>query len=442
MSDAWTEDEATILIDAALEAYRRDASDASALAIIDAVSGSTLRSKAAVRPKLRELGQALKSHGFDFLPAYTPRQTRIRVSVPIFQEVKRRAEAGELDWLHGYGDGRRSGINTWWDADPTERYWMEITDRTNLGDDLLAPKVDDRGHPYWSYNLVNQVREGDIVLHWHRNLMGSPAIVAWSRAVGVPRSTAIQWQSHASSGRKDQEVAEEPAWAMGLSDYTPFLRPVTLSDFRDMEGDLREVNEGLKERYDAPLYLPFAFSDKRPLRAAQGYLVKFPKDYLDVSELMDPVPREEELGNRPPSPRREDPSSAGTTRHVTDPRIRTAIERHAVQIAIQHYEALGYAVEDVGAFMPFDLLVSRSGDTRHVEVKGSSTSISSIELTHGEVKNAQGSVSTDLFVVEHINWSREPDGSVSTLGGQHRKYDDWVPEDAALKPTRYSYSLP
>ncbi len=77
-------------------------------------------------------------------------------------------------------------LNTWWDDEPDERYWLEITDRSDLGADLLAPQVDDAGRPYWSYNLVTEVRQGDVVLHWHKSLVAVPAIVGWSLASGVP----------------------------------------------------------------------------------------------------------------------------------------------------------------------------------------------------------------------------------------------------------------
>jgi hypothetical protein len=35
----------------------------------------------------------------------------------------------------------------WWDGMPEERYWVEITDRTNLGADLVGPTVR-RGRPF------------------------------------------------------------------------------------------------------------------------------------------------------------------------------------------------------------------------------------------------------------------------------------------------------
>ena len=33
----------------------------------------------------------------------------------------------------------------WWSQDPREVYWLEITDRLDLGIDLKAPQADDYG---------------------------------------------------------------------------------------------------------------------------------------------------------------------------------------------------------------------------------------------------------------------------------------------------------
>jgi hypothetical protein len=45
----------------------------------------------------------------------------------------------------------------WWDGRPEERYWVEITDRADLGVDLAAPQLNEDGRPNWSYDLVREV---------------------------------------------------------------------------------------------------------------------------------------------------------------------------------------------------------------------------------------------------------------------------------------------
>ena len=56
-------------------------------------------------------------------------------------------------------------INEWWADDPQERFWMEITDRTNLGANLVAPTTAKGGKETFSYTLVDHVKAGDVVYH-------------------------------------------------------------------------------------------------------------------------------------------------------------------------------------------------------------------------------------------------------------------------------------
>ena len=34
-------------------------------------------------------------------------------------------------------------LHRWWEQDPKERYWLEVTDRRDLGADLNAPQTND-----------------------------------------------------------------------------------------------------------------------------------------------------------------------------------------------------------------------------------------------------------------------------------------------------------
>lgn len=90
---------------------------------------------------------------------------------------------------------------------------------------------------------------------------------------------------------------------------------------------------------------------------------------------------------------------------------------------------------------PFDLSVVIDGATRHVEVKGSSLDMDTVELTINEVTHAQRFQPTHLIVVTGIQWSDVPDG-YSTTGGTLHWWPDWTPEDGDLAPRRFAYSLP
>jgi hypothetical protein len=54
----------------------------------------------------------------------------------------------------------------WWDSNPEERYWCEITDRRDIGSDLKCPQTNEADRKYWSYSLINEVAPGDVVFHY------------------------------------------------------------------------------------------------------------------------------------------------------------------------------------------------------------------------------------------------------------------------------------
>ena len=177
---------------------------------------------------------------------------------------------------------RAVAINEWWAADPGQRFWMEITDRDDLGADLFAPTADGGDRPYWGYELITYVRAGDIVLHWHKTLAGEPGIVGWSQATGAYEDTDISWQAHGTVGRAQGSRRLRPAWRMPLVNFMLLPDPVLLDAARARERELRQAQLDLESRYpDGSLYFPFGFSDKRDLRAQQTYFVKMPREVFE-----------------------------------------------------------------------------------------------------------------------------------------------------------------
>jgi len=335
---------------------------------------------------------------------------------------------------------RDVAINEWWAADPDQRFWMEITDRDDLGADLFAPTTNDKGRPYWGYELITYVQAGDIVLHWHKTLADEPGIVGWSQATGAYEDTDISWQARGTVGRARGSLRERPAWRMPLVNFTLLTDPVLLSAARAGEAELRRAELDLEARYPGgSLYFPFGFSDKRGLRAQQTYFVKMPREVLeilDLNELEDAPGPKRSPGSKGKAPK------AGDSGYIADSAVRSAIEWRAVNLAIRAYEAQGYEVDYTGASKPYDLEVVNGPDVRRVEVKGSSGAATTVELTSGEVDNSRKPVPTDLYVVDGVDWTRAADGSVQASGGDARWWKDWTAEDASLTATRYRYGLP
>jgi hypothetical protein len=325
-------------------------------------------------------------------------------------------------------------ISEWWAGDPSERFWMEITDRSDLGANLHAPQKDAGGNEYWSYDLVRYVKPGDIVFHWWKPPGEPPAIVAWSRAADEAAEDTIRWLAHGTYAR-GRAAQLQPSWYLPLEEFTNLASPLTLEVLRRYESQLSAVKGRLSSEHGgSALYFPFVFSDKRPMRTTQGYLVKVP------SALVDAIP-ELAAAFGDTLVEASSPKRAASSRRQSDVEVKIAIERHAVEWAMRHFSNQGFEVFDVGATHPYDILATRSAsDDLHIEVKGSSSSVVAVDLTSGEVDHARNHEPLCLVVVDQIDWLRT-DGKVVTSGGRVRLWRDWEIEDDNLTPTAYRYVL-
>lgn len=330
-------------------------------------------------------------------------------------------------------------INEWWAGDADEKYWMEITNRENIGEDLIAPKVADSGNETWSYTLVSYVAPGDIVLHWDKN--AGPGIVGYSIVRDLPFESTIEWQSRGTYGRTNASGGKpkpEPAWEAPLGGYVDLPAPITQARLRQLEATVRTTHDTLRQQVDGAVYFPYALSDKRPLRAAQGYLVKFPRALVEgIPELSKVL----ELGEgAEPAPGSKPNSRTGTggTGRLRDPARKKAIETYAVETVMKLWEDDGYKVEDVGLVSPWDVTATHDDTEVHIEVKGSSITRETVDLTDGEVRHAENHAPTVLVVVDQIDVT----ANNTCSGGRVRTWHDWEPDRARLIPTAYRYPLP
>lgn len=335
-------------------------------------------------------------------------------------------------------------INEWWAGDPTERFWLEITDRDTLGEDLLAPKTDQSGNATWSYALISHIGEGDIVFHYRNEPGEDKAIVGYSQVTGTLESTSLRWQAHGTVGRAAGRATTRAAWRLPLANYADLANPVSLDDLRAIEPRLRRASEALASSVSGPLYLPFAFSDKRPLRGAQGYLAKFPASFVEAIPELDqalrlPTPRK---AGESPAPKRA--SRTTGSGYQSDPKVRKALERHSVDWVLKYFEDNDYLVEDVGATNPYDILAINEDAELHIEVKGSSGTATTVELTAGEVNESMSDREAFgvLVVIDQIEWTRLASGAIATSGGRVRWWWEWEPEQERLSPTSFRYLLP
>jgi hypothetical protein len=314
---------------------------------------------------------------------------------------------------------------------------MEITDRDDLGGELRAPQKSDDGKLEWGYELVRYTRPGDVVLHWYTK-PEPRALVGYSLVAGAVHEGMWTWASKATSGRSRQAPeVDEPAWMAPLSGFTQFPDPLTRDQLQDYMAPVLDLKARLQEGYGPHIYYPFYLYGGNQLRATQAYLVKFPAQLLATFGF--DLGSNVEVTNAPIEPSR--PSVRGSG-YMRDVEVKRAVERHAVGLAKALFEAEGYNCMDVGATRSYDLHATRAGQEIHVEVKGSTSTATTVELTSNEVSHSRSQLwQTQLIVVDEITWSRTS-GKVVTSGGRLRVWLAWHAEPDRLAATRYRYQLP
>lgn len=345
-------------------------------------------------------------------------------------------------------------LNAWWNADPAQRYWMEVATE-HMGDALQAPQ----GQGVWSYDLVGEVRPGDRVLHWQGGPGEVRALAGWSEVVAAPRTVPqYSWRPRGTAGRALTGARTTPGWVVDLGGLNVFTRPATAALLQPRRWDLMKVNSALEAVHGKPTYFPFyLYGNGTELRAQQAYFLKFPVELFDVipgitdarlhapggdaaksESAVDSAEEVEEaaetLGTR---------AGSGRVTRIQDPKLRAAIERRSLEVATEHYIGLGARREDIEELgKPYDLVVQLDGVERHVEVKGSSLLVDTVELTINEVLHARSCRNADLVVVDAIAWSRDETGEVVATGGKLRFWKSWTPAAGALRETKFAYSLP
>ena len=157
----------------------------------------------------------------------------------------------------------------WWDGLSTERYWCEVTDRTDVGSDLKAPQENEAGQNYWSYSLIKEVLPGDIVFHYSTR---NRTFVGASVAGGPMEHRPIVWAAHGTTGRtKTLGPQERPGYWRPLYGYFPASPGLPLTAV-EQPSELAWLNNWVEAHRDADaLRLPFQLRTDG-LRAGQGYL--------------------------------------------------------------------------------------------------------------------------------------------------------------------------
>jgi hypothetical protein len=165
-------------------------------------------------------------------------------------------------------------IHNWWEKNPSEIFWLEVTDRLDLGVNLKAPQANEHGAEFWSYSLLKYVQQGNVVFHYNR---AEQAIVAQSTATGELWADKITWAARGAYAREAGiRPHTRPGWYVGLENYQSLETPLELGLIRTFQKEISKLLNQLIIEVASPLYFPFEMGDLRPMRPMQGYLFKLP----------------------------------------------------------------------------------------------------------------------------------------------------------------------
>jgi hypothetical protein len=146
-----------------------------------------------------------------------------------------------------------TGPTIWWKGNVRERFWLESTDRRDIGADLRAPLSDESGSDNWRYTLFREAEVGDLVFHYDKRLA---AIASVSRIAGAPTPAPIVWAARGSYARdRGAELAELPGYRMSLDHHQALVEPVTLDSLRAAAPSIRALHDALRSRLGGPLSL-------------------------------------------------------------------------------------------------------------------------------------------------------------------------------------------
>jgi len=331
-------------------------------------------------------------------------------------------------------------INDWWNNSAVEKYWVEVTDREILGENLHAPKLSASGKETPSYTLVSYAKPGDIVFHWWKQKNQENAFVGSSVVTGEPDDSMIEWKPRGTYGRDYKGPTERPSWIVSLEAYEDLETILSLSECRKHEEKLIEIRDELVSEFGT-IYFPFALSKKRPLRTAQGYLFKLPAavvDFFPQLQNLESLPStnspNKDKDITPPIPRK-------SKRTTHDAKWNHAVEMRAMEWASSYFKKLDYEVLDVSSTESYDLLIAKDSEITTVEIKGKSSDATTVNVTRNEVQNAR-STAAILVVLDKIEVERNEKGEYVASGGRPRVWSNWVPAEERLLVVNYQYTLP
>jgi len=168
------------------------------------------------------------------------------------------------------------GKGHWWEGHDRERFWLEATDRNDLGTDLRAPNADQSGAPNWRYLLFREAKPGDVVFHYDKR---RSAITSISRISANVVEAPIVWAARGTYARdKKLQPTLQPGYRIALDQFHALDESLPLDEIRAKRTQIEALVAELSSK-QFPLYFPFELGN-RPIRPLQGYAFKLPASFV------------------------------------------------------------------------------------------------------------------------------------------------------------------
>jgi len=265
---------------------------------------------------------------------------------------------------------------------------------------------------YWLVGRA-RIRTGDMVAVWQtRDQRGQRGVIALGQVVGEPENRSDRdnpyWVNEADAASEGTRIPvryqplQVPLWVDDTA-AGRFLASLTVA--RAKGGTVFHVSDGEWMR-----------------------MVKFAGGFATVDSVVGDVEAAVRSSNSPFTGQGFGLAAAE----------RVAVERYAMERAVEYFSSRWASVKDVSNRCSFDLLCSSAATQLRVEVKGTTSAGDSVVLTKKEIDEA-AAPGYALFMVSDVILERT--SPPVARGGQCRIIPRWRPDKHTLKPIAYSVNL-
>ena len=331
-------------------------------------------------------------------------------------------------------------MNTWWNSFNEDYFWMEVTGREDIGENLKAPATDGSGNDYWSYSILKKMYPGDIVLHYDLN---SKSILGVSQVSKRWVSKATTWVP--SKKRKNQRISR-PGLLVDLKDFKR-IKPIKLKSIQKQNEKIKNIINYLRGNGKTP-YFPFSpATDKRKyLSTNEGYAFIVTEDFINLFPSLKNSIENIETTKESSKQRKAKAKTKNKSKSVSkvNSAKNEAIELYAVKKAIKFYEKKGFTVEEMPRKnYPYDLEAKKGNIELHIEVKGSSVDEpASIDVSRKEVEHSRKNPTKSvLLIVHNIRATLTSKNKYKTSGGKIIEEKPWKIDNKQLLVRSYRYTL-